>query len=53
MSPNKLQYRNYRQFEAHLFLQDVRQLPKTTQSSFTEWEKDFLKILNKYAPLKT
>ena len=53
MSPNKLQYRNYRQFEAHLFLQDVGQLPKTTQSSFTEWEKDFLKILNKYAPLKT
>ena len=28
MLPNKLEYRNYKQFEAHSFLQDVGQLPK-------------------------
>ena len=26
--PNKLQYRNYKKFEVHSFLQDVEQLPK-------------------------
>ena len=28
MSPNKLQYRNYKKFEVRLFLQDVEQLPE-------------------------
>ena len=28
MPPNKLQYRNYTQYEAHLLLQDVEQLPQ-------------------------
>ena len=51
MPPNKLQYRNYRNFEVHSFLQDVEQLPE--KISYTEWEKDFAKTLNKYAPLKT
>ena len=49
--PNKLQYRDYKQFEAHSFLQDVGQIPE--KISYTEWEKDFVKTLNKHAPLKT
>ena len=51
MPPNKLQYRNYKKFEVHSFLQDVEQLPE--KISYTEWEKDFVKTLNKHAPLKT
>ena len=51
MPPNKLQYRNYMKFEVHSFLQDVEQLPEKV--SYTEWEKDFVKTLNKYAYLKT
>ena len=51
MPPNKLQYRNYKKFEVHSFLHDVEQLPETI--SYTEWEKDFVKTLNKHAPLKT
>ena len=51
MPPNKLQYRNYKKFEVHSFLQDVEQLPKKV--SYTKWEKDFVKKLNKNAPLKT
>ena len=51
MPPNKLQYRNYKKFEVHSFLQDVEQLTK--KISITEWEKDFVKTLNKHAPLKT
>ena len=38
-------------FEVHSFLQDVEQLPK--KISHTEWEKGFVKTLNKYDPLKT
>ena len=49
--PNKLQYRNYKKFEVHSFLQDVEQLPE--KFGYTEWEKDFAKTLNKHAPLKT
>ena len=37
MPPNKLQCRNYKQFEAHSFLQDVGQLPP--KIICTEWEK--------------
>ena len=51
MPPNKLQYRNYKKFDVHSFLQDVEQLPE--KISYTEWEKDFVKTLNKHAPLKT
>ena len=51
MPPNKLQYRNYKKFEVHSFLQDVEQLLE--KITFTEWEKDFVKTLNKHAPLKT
>ena len=48
---NKLQYRNYKKLEVHSFLQDVEQLPE--KSSCTEWEKGFLKMLDKGAPPKT
>ena len=48
--PNKLQYRNYKKFEVPSFLQDVEQLPE--KISYTEWEKDVVKTLNKHAPLK-
>ena len=51
MSPNKLQYRNYKKFEVHSFLHDVEQLPE--KINYTEWEKDFVKTLHKNAPLKT
>ena len=34
MPPNKLQYRNYKKFEVHSFLQDVEQLPE--KISYTE-----------------
>ena len=34
----------------HSFLEDVEHLPK--KISYTEWEKDFMKTLNKHAPLK-
>ena len=51
MPPNKLRCRNYKKFEVHLFLQDVKQLPEI--ASYTEWEIDFVKTLNKHAPLKT
>ena len=51
MLPNKLQYRNYKKFELNLFLQDAEQLPEKVCN--TEWEKDFVKTLNKHAPLKT
>ena len=50
MPPNKLQYRNYKKFEVHSLLQDVEQLPE--KISYTKWEKDFVKTLNKRAPLK-
>ena len=52
MPPNKLQYRNYKKFEVHSsFLQDIEQLPE--KINYTEWEKDFVKTLNKHAPLET
>ena len=51
MPPNELQYRNYKKFEVHSFLQDVEQLPE--KISYTEWEKDIVKTLNKHTPLKT
>ena len=51
MSPNKLQYRNYKKFELNSFFQDVEQLPEKV--CYTGWEKDFVKTLNKHAPLKT
>ena len=51
MPPNKFQYRNYKQFESHSFLQDVERLPK--KICYTEWEKDFVKMLNKFPNLKT
>ena len=46
MPPNKLQYRNYKKFEVHSFLQDVEQLPE--KICFTEWEKDFVKTCPTY-----
>ena len=51
MPLNRFQYRNYKQFEAHSFLEDAGQLPE--KISYTEWEKDFVRTLNKHAPLKT
>ena len=50
MPPNKLQYRNYNKFEVHLFSQGVEKLPE--KMCFTGWKKDFVKTLNKHAPLK-
>ena len=50
MPPNKLQYRNYKKFEVLSFLYDVGQLPE--KINYTEWEKDFVKTLNKHAPTK-
>ena len=44
-------YRNQKKLGVHSFLQDVEQLPE--KISYTEQEKDFVKTLNKYAPLKT
>ena len=46
-----MQYRNYKKFEVHSFLQDAEQLPEKVSS--TELEKDFVKTLNKHALLKT
>ena len=46
-----MQHRNYKKFEVHSFLQDVEQLSE--KISYTEREKDFVKTLNKHAPLKT
>ena len=51
MLPNKLQCRNYKQFEVNSFLKEVGKLPKKV--SYREWEKDFVKTLSKHAPLKT
>ena len=51
MPPIKLKYRNYKQFEIHSFLHDVGQLPE--EISYSKWEKDFVKMLNKHVPLKT
>ena len=51
MPPNKLQCRNYKQFEVNSFLKEVGKLPKKV--SYREWEKDFVKKLSKHAPLKT
>ena len=51
MPPNKLKYRNHGKFAVNSFLQDVEQLPE--KNSYTEWERDFMKTLNKHAPLKT
>ena len=51
MPPNKLQCRNYKQFEVNSFLKEVGKLPKKV--SYREWEKDFVKTLSKHAPLKT
>ena len=45
MPPNKLQFRNYKKVEVHLFLQDIEQLPE--KISYTEWKKHFAKTLNK------
>ena len=50
MQSNKLQYRNYKLSEAHSFLQNVGQLSQET--SYTEWEKYFMKTLIKHTPLK-
>ena len=51
MPPIKLKYGNYKQFEIHSFLQDLGQLPE--EISYSKWEKDFVKMLNKHVPLKT
>ena len=50
MPPDKLQYRNYKKFEVHSFLQDVEQLHEKIR--YTEWEKYFVKTLNKHALVK-
>ena len=46
-----MQYRKYKKFEVHSFLQDFEQPPE--KISYTEWEKGFVKTTNKHAPLKT
>ena len=49
MPLNKLQYRNYKQFEAHSFLKDAEQLLEKMGKN----GKKILKTLNKHALLKT
>ena len=50
MPSNKLQYRNYKQSDASPFLQDAEQLYEKIKC--TEWQKDFVKTLNKHASFK-
>ena len=42
MPPNKLQYRNYKQFEVNSFLQEAEQLLE--KISCTEWQKDCVNV---------
>ena len=48
MPPNKSQYGNYKQFEPNS--QMLNNYPKNWK---WEWEKDFVKKLNKQSPFKT
>ena len=50
MPPNKLHYRKYKSFDKMRFLKDVPNLPEKT--NYTEWENQFLRVLNKNTPLK-
>ena len=50
MPPNKLCYRKYKSFYKIRTLKDVSDLPEKT--NYTEWENQFLRVLNKNAPLK-
>ena len=50
MPPNKLCYRYYKSFDKIGFLKDVSDLPEKT--NYTEWENQFLRLLNKHALLK-
>ena len=51
MPPNKLCYRKYKSFDKIRFLKDISNLPERT--NYPEWENQFLKVLNKHAPLKS
>ena len=51
MPPNKLCYHKYKSFDKRRFLKDVSNLPERT--NYTEWENQFLKVLNKHGPLKS
>ena len=53
MLPNALQYRNYKQFEAHPFLQDVGQLRENYPNWLYRMGKRFCENAKKYPPLKT
>ena len=49
MQPNKLSYRKYKSFDKIKFLKDASNLPEKT--NYTEWENQFLRGLDKHAPL--
>ena len=51
MPPNKLRYRKYKSFHKVRILKNVSNLPEKT--NYTEWENQFLRVLNKNAPLKS
>ena len=50
MQPNKLCYRKCKLLDKIRFLKDASNFPKKT--NYTEWENQFLRVLNKHAPLK-
>ena len=51
MPSNKLRCRKYKLFDKVRFLKDISNLPEKT--NYTEWENQFLRVLNRYAPLKS
>ena len=51
MLRNKLPYRKYKSFDKVGFLKNASNLLKKT--NYTEWENQFLRVLNKHAPLES
>ena len=51
MPPNDLRYRKYKSFDKIKFLKNVSNLPERT--NYSQWENQFLRVLNKHAPLKS
>ena len=50
MPPNKLCCCKYKSFGKMRFLKDVSNLPQ--KANYTEWENQYLRMLNKHVPLK-
>ena len=49
--PKIIEYMNYKNFNAHAFRKDLR-LNLSEMTDYGDFEKEFLKILNKHAPTK-